>query len=184
MPGPGGVQISMIQTDAAINPGNSGGPLLNSLGELIGVNSMIYSPTGASAGLGFAIPVDHIKPVIADLIKYGKVMRPTLGIIPLDPRYLNYLAPSETGVMVMQIPDESFAAKAGLQGMRRNSRGQIYLGDMITKIEKDSIKDVNDIFTALSKYKIGDEVQITFKRYDPKSEKMVVKTTRLKLSGS
>src|SRR5690606_4532445 len=89
--GIGGVKIhGMIQTDCSINPGNSGGPLLNSAGQLIGMNTMIFSASGSSAGIGFAVPVDTIKRIVPDLIRFGKVNRPGLGIALLEDIYKGY----------------------------------------------------------------------------------------------
>lgn len=163
--GIGGVKIhNMIQTNADINPGNSGGPLLNSSGELIGMNTMIYSNSGTSAGLGFAIPIDSIKTIIPDLIKHGKVIRPALGIVPLAEQYHQHFLPGEKGIVIAYVPDDSAAAKAGLRGMRRDRMGRLYMGDIIKKIDKIKIESVDDLFQLLEKYKVGDKITVEIKR--------------------
>jgi S1-C subfamily serine protease len=163
--GIGGVKINnMIQTDAAINPGNSGGPLLNSNGELIGMNTMIYSASGTSAGLGFAVPVDSIARVVPDLIKFGKIIRPALGIVPLPEHYLAQMGKLPKGLVIAAVPEGTTAEKAGLRGMRRTRNGQIFMGDIITKIGNDPIESVDGVFEILDKYKIGDIVKLTIIR--------------------
>ncbi len=152
----------VIQTDAAINPGNSGGPLLDSGGRLIGVNTAIYSPSGASAGIGFSIPVDVVNWVVPELIKYGEIKRPTLGIQPANPRYANQLGIE--GVIVLKVFDNTGAAKAGIQPTRMDRQGKIYLGDIITKIGKYDIKSFNDLILTLEKFKPGETVDVTILR--------------------
>lgn len=159
-----GVPIrDVIQTDAAINPGNSGGPLLDSSGRLIGVNTAIYSPSGASAGIGFSIPVDVVKWVVPELIKYGKIQRPTLGIMSsggLEQRL------GIEGVLVMEVVPNRAAARAGIRPTMRNQYGKIVLGDIIVKIDKNKIKGYNDLILTLEEYKPGDEVEIVVLRED------------------
>jgi len=151
----GGVTIKdVIQTDAAINPGNSGGPLLNSSGELIGVNTAIYSPSGAYAGIGFSIPVDAVKRAIPDLIQYGRINRPTLGIYPA--RQVNQIE----GVVVVEVEKGSAAAKAGMQPAYRDRVGRIILGDVIVGINNDKIKSYSDLILTLEKYRPGDKVVV------------------------
>ncbi len=151
-----------IQTDAAINPGNSGGPLLDSSGRLIGVNTMIYSPSGAYAGIGFCIPSDVVSWVVPDLIKYGKLMRPTLGIEMASPRLMKRL--KVEGVMIMGLIENGAAAKAKLQPTYRSRNGAIHWGDIITKIGNDKITSKNDLILALEKYREGDVVSLEFIR--------------------
>ena len=171
--GVGGVKINnMIQTNADINPGNSGGPLLNSSGEVIGMNTLIYSNTGSSSGLGFAVPIDSIKEVVPDLIKHGKVIRPALGIVPLPEQYQDHFAPAEKGVVIAYVPENSSAAVAGLQGMRRDRMGRLYMGDVIKKIDKNKIDNIEDLYDALSKYKIGNSVILEIKRDNGKTIKI------------
>ena len=156
--------LPMIQTNADINPGNSGGPLLNSSGEVVGMNSMIYSSSGTSAGLGFAIPIDSIKAVVPDLIKHGKVIRPALGIVPLAEQYHNHFLPGEKGVVVAYVPEGSAADKAGLIGMRRDRMGRLHMGDIIKKLDGKKIENLDDLFELLDKYKIGDKIRLEIKR--------------------
>ncbi len=172
-----GVPIKdVIQTDAAINPGNSGGPLLNSSGELIGVNTAIYSPSGAYAGIGFSIPVDVVSWVIPDLIKFGKINRPTLGIELASQRIMQKLG--QEGILVLQVLKNGAASKAGIQPTTRNKYGEIVLGDIITKIDDYEIRSRDDLLLTLEKYKPGDEVEITYLRDDKK------RTIRLELGGN
>ncbi len=149
----------VIQTDAAINPGNSGGPLLDSSGRLIGVNTAIYSPSGASAGIGFSIPVDVVKWVVPDLIRYGEVRRPILGVGLLEANQY-----SGTGAMLKYVEEGSPADEAGLIGMSQDQYGRLLAGDVILQIDNFEISDNNDLINALEKYKIGDEIRIRFKR--------------------
>ncbi len=148
----------VIQTDAAINPGNSGGPLLNSLGQLIGVNTAIYSPSGASAGIGFAIPVNTVKEVVPQLIAYGKLLRPILGVELASDQWTRRYGVN--GVAIVRVLRGLPAADAGMIGAQRGQRGGIELGDIITHIEDDPIRTQDDYLSALEKYKIGDTVTI------------------------
>ena len=154
----------VIQTDAAINPGNSGGPLLNSLGQLVGVNTAIYSPSGGSAGIGFAIPVNLVKEVVPQLIAYGKILRPVLGVELASDRWTRRYGIG--GVAVIRVLRGLPAAKAGMQGATRNRRGEIVLGDIITHIEDQPIRSQDDYLSALEKYKVGDSISLTAKRGD------------------
>lgn len=154
----------VIQTDAAINPGNSGGPLLNSLGQLVGVNTAIYSPSGGSAGIGFAIPVNLVKEVVPQLIAYGKILRPVLGVELASDRWTRRYGIG--GVAVIRVLRGLPAAKAGIQGATRNRRGEIVLGDIITHIEDQPIRSQDDYLSALEKYKVGDSISLTAKRGD------------------
>ncbi len=162
IPGYGGVSIDgMIQTDASINPGNSGGALLNSLGKLIGINTVIFNAGGssASAGLGFAIPVDTVAAIVPQLIKHGKVSRPGLGIGILADYEAARFGLRE-GVMIKFVDPKGPAAKAGLMGFTRDRRGQYYIGDIITSINNVEVKSYDDLFSAIDKYKIGDKVKV------------------------
>lgn len=143
-----------IQTDAAINPGNSGGPLLNSSGKLIGVNTAIYSPSGASAGIGFSIPVDVVKWVVPELIKYGKIKRPTMGIEFARPLR------NITGALVYDVIAGGPADKAGIQPTVVDRYGRVRLGDIIIGFDDEKINSTNDLTLALEKYKTGDEVKL------------------------
>lgn len=173
--GIGGVKIhDMIQTDTAINQGNSGGPLLNSSGEVIGMNTMIVSRSGSNAGLGFAVPIDSIKRVTPQLIEHGKVIRPGLGIGVLEElvreRYVG-----NKGVALKFVDPEGAAGKAGLQGMMRDRYGRIYIGDVILKVNGKEVNNRDEIYHELGKYKVGETVAIEFMR-DKK-----VKTVKVKL---
>jgi S1-C subfamily serine protease len=148
----------VIQTDAAINPGNSGGPLLNSLGQLVGVNAAIYSPSGASAGIGFAIPVNTVKDVVPQLISYGRVLRPMIGVELASDRWVQRYRIE--GLPVVQAYPGLPAAKAGINGAFRNARGEVVLGDIITHIDDKPIRNQDDYFSALEAHKPGDSVRV------------------------
>lgn len=152
----------VIQTDAAINPGNSGGPLLDSSSRLIGVNTMIYSPSGASAGIGFSIPVDVVSWAVPDIIKYGQVKKPIMGIEILPPQTSTRL--ELKGVMVKSVAKNSGADNAGLKGIRMNQQGYNDPGDIITKINGQQILTNNDLFHILEQYEPGDKVEVEFLR--------------------
>ncbi|MBI2532718.1 MAG: trypsin-like peptidase domain-containing protein, partial [Deltaproteobacteria bacterium] len=152
----------VIQTDAAINPGNSGGPLLDSAGRLIGVNTAIYSPSGASAGIGFAIPVDTVNRIVPELIRSGKVTRPGMGIQIAEDQIAERLG--VTGVLVVEVVQGSAAAKAGLRPTRREASGRVRLGDVITAIDGKKIESPNELFLILERYKVGDSVNVTLVR--------------------
>lgn len=149
----------VIQSDAAINPGNSGGPLLDSAGRLIGVNTAIYSPSGASAGIGFAIPVDTVNRIVPELIRSGRITRPGFGIQIADEQIAQRLR--VTGVLVVDVARGSAAARAGIQPTRRDAQGRVILGDVITAIDGKKIESPNDMFLTLEKYKVGDAVNLT-----------------------
>ncbi len=161
----GAVIHDLIQTDAAINPGNSGGPLLDSAGRLIGVNTAIFSPSGAYAGIGFAIPVDTVNRIIPQLIAYGKYLEPSLGVVT-DER-LNELAQARLGfdgVMVMRVLPGSSAAKAGLRGVVIYPDGSIDPGDIIVSIDGKPIRSVREMDDILEKHRIGDVVTVEIAR--------------------
>lgn len=155
----------VIQTDAAINPGNSGGPLLDSAGRLIGINTAIYSPSGAYAGIGFAVPVDSVNLTVPDLIKTGRVERAGLGIQIAPDQVLRQL--KLTGALIMGFPENSAAEAAGLKATTRNPEtGEIELGDRIVAINQDPVAKGADLTRALGKYKVGDTVSVTVRRDD------------------
>lgn len=163
MPGVGGVTIrDMIQTDAAINPGNSGGPLLNSAGELIGMNTMIISRSGTSSGVGFAIPVDTIKKIVPQIIKFGKVIRPGLGISLLSDRYGQQLGIE--GVVIYEVPPDSEAYQKGLRGLTRSRLGRLVIQDVIKEIDGKKVRSYDDLYNLLDSYNIGDKVTLTVER--------------------
>jgi S1-C subfamily serine protease len=151
----------LIQTDAAINPGNSGGPLLDSAGRLIGINTAIFSPSGVSAGIGFAVPVDTINRVVPQLISQGKYLRPALGI-EVDEglnRKLSALLKVE-GVVILRVPPYSAAARAGLRGAQVTRDGGIVAGDIIISLEGQAVADVGTLLSRLDNYKVGDTVKL------------------------
>lgn len=168
--GAGGVSIrDMVQTDASINPGNSGGPLLNSNGELIGMNTMIVSPSGASSGLGFAVPVDTIKKIVPQLIRYGKVIKPGLPLTLLTDDQAQRFGVDINGVAIVRAP-----AGSGLNGISRDRRGYFYVGDVITAIDQIKVKSYDDLYSALENYKIGDSVTLTVEA-EGKARKVQIK---------
>ncbi len=148
----------VIQTDAAINPGNSGGPLLNSLGQLVGVNTAIYSPSGASAGIGFAIPVNTVKDVVPQLISYGRILRPIIGVELASDRWVRRYGIE--GLPIVQVFPGMPAADAGMSGAYRNAQGDIVLGDIITHIDGKAIRTQDDYFNAVEAREPGDKVRI------------------------
>lgn len=174
----GGVKIhDMIQTDAAINMGNSGGPLLNSSGNLIGMNTMIFSTSGSSAGLGFAVPVDTISMIVPQLIKHGRIIRPGLGIGIVPENLRKHVGMSEKGVIISYIDESGAAAKAGLKGMTQDRFGRVFVGDVILSIDEKDVNSLDDIYHALENYKIGDQVTVKYQR----GKKTL--TTKLKLQS-
>ena len=160
----------MIQTDASINPGNSGGPLLDSSGRMIGINTMIYSPSGGSVGIGFAVPVDTARRIVPELIQFGMVKRGWIDIVPvqLDRNIVRYgkLSVSE-GVLVSKVLQGGNAEKAGIAGGRldepvRYGRYTIYLGgDIIIEVDGDTIATLSDLFNALEDNAPGETVSVT-----------------------
>jgi S1-C subfamily serine protease len=163
----------MIQTDASINPGNSGGPLLNTRGELVGINTMIYSPSGGSVGIGFAVPVDIAKRVIPELIEHGKVERGWIDIVPVQlfPALVEYAKlPVKQGLLVSEVTRGGLAEKAGIEGGDRNNgiryRGnRIYLGgDIIIEVDGLPITGIQDLYAALEDNKPGETVKVKVNR--------------------
>jgi S1-C subfamily serine protease len=148
-----------IQTDAAINPGNSGGPLLDSSGRLIGMNTSILSPSGASAGIGFAVPVETIARAVPELIEYGREVRPTLGVQFADDAITRRFG--MTGALLLEVAHDGPAAKAGLRPTRQEiATGRIALGDIITALDKKPIQSNSELYLALETYKAGDHVRL------------------------
>ncbi|KAJ9562596.1 hypothetical protein OSB04_007756 [Centaurea solstitialis] len=146
----------VIQTDAAINPGNSGGPLLDSSGNLIGINTAIYSPSGASSGVGFSIPVDTVGGIVDQLVQFGKVTRPILGIKFAPDQSVEQLGVS--GVLVLDAPLNGPAGKAGLLPTKRDSYGRLILGDIITSVNGKKVVNGSDLYRILDQCKVGETV--------------------------
>jgi len=174
----------MIQTDASINPGNSGGPLLNSRGEMIGINTMIFSPSGGSVGIGFAVPVETAKRVVPDLIRFGKVQRGWIDITPVQlfPALVRYAnLPVSQGILVSEVAPGSNAEKAGLRGGReavRYGRSLIYLGgDIIVEVDKMPVTSLYDLLGALEDNKPGESVEVKILR-DRKPISLTVKLSQ------
>ena len=154
----------VIQTDAAINPGNSGGPLLDSAGRLIGVNTAIYSPTGSSAGIGFAIPVDTVNRVVPQLIRTGKFAAPSLGIV-VDDRLGRTITSRMRveGVLILGVRSGSAAEAAGLRGTQMTREGVI-VGDVITHVDGRKVRTTDELIAAIQKRNFGDTVTLTIIR--------------------
>jgi S1-C subfamily serine protease len=178
---PDGMQIDdAIQTDAAINPGNSGGPLMNWRGEVIGINTMIYSGVGQSAGIGFAIPINTAKAVLNDLVTLGRVRRPALGIrtIPIDPELADQMGlPADYGLLIVQVVPGGAADRAGLHGgTERAYLGNIPImlgGDLIVAIDGQRVDDQQALAQMMNSHRAGDTVRITFYRGKKKMEATV-----------
>jgi len=155
-----------IQTDASINPGNSGGPLLDSHGRMIGINSQILSPSGASAGVGFAVPVNIAKRIVPQLIRSGEVRRPKLGITSRDVEVLKNQVelPVSQGVVIWQVAPGDAAANAGLRGLTQTENGDVELGDIIVGIDNDKVANNDDLYRLLDKHQVGDTVQVQIMR--------------------
>jgi len=149
-----------IQTDAAINPGNSGGPLLDSAGRLIGVNTSIYSPSGASAGIGFAIPVDEVNRIVPRLIRDGRFIRPALGV-SAAPENLHAALKLPRGVALLRVNPGSQAAQAGLQVFARARDGSLIQGDVITAINDEPVGDLDEMLSVLERRQIGERVTLS-----------------------
>lgn len=153
----------MIQTDAAINPGNSGGPLLDSAGRVIGVNTAIISPSGTSAGIGFAIPIDEVNLVVPRLIRFEKAARPSLGIVEAPDQWVRQLGAE--GVLILDLVPNGPAHKAGLRPTRRDDFGRIRWGDIITAVDEHAVKSAKELFSLLdANYKVGQVVTVTYER--------------------
>ena len=153
---------NVIQTDAAINPGNSGGPLLDSSGRLIGINTAIYSPSGSSAGIGFAIPIDEVNRVVTQLIRSGKVTRPGLGVSIFPDQQVPDLRGK--GVLVQSVKPGSPAEKASMRGTRVEEGEVKQIGDLIVAIDGKPVTKRRDLYVILDGHKVGDQVVVTVER--------------------
>ena len=152
----------VIQTDAAINPGNSGGPLLDSAGRLIGVNTAIYSPSGASSGIGFAVPVDTVRRVVPQLITHGRVIKPGLGVnLVADATAQRLKLP---GPMIAKVQPGGPADRAGLRGLSEGRSRRIVMGDVITHIDGERTPNADALLGALEKREPRDTVTLTIRR--------------------
>jgi S1-C subfamily serine protease len=169
---PDGMSIDeAIQTDAAINPGNSGGPLLNWHGEVIGINTMIASNSGQSAGIGFAIPINTAKAVLNDLVTLGRVRRPALGVrtIPITPELAEQMGlPSDFGLLVIQVLPGGAADRAGLRGGTERAylgNSPIMLGgDLIVAVDGEKVEDQQDLAQIMNNHRAGDTVRMSVYR--------------------
>lgn len=157
-----------IQTDAAINPGNSGGPLLDSAGRLIGVNTAIYSPSGSSAGIGFAVPVDTVNRVVPQLIRHGRVIRPGLGVRVADDAIARRL--NLPGVLIMRVDKGGAADKGGLRGTRRDAYGRWQLGDILISLGEKRLRSSDDLLDALDAHQVGETVPVVIVRNDTRKQ--------------
>ena len=160
--GIGGVAIrDMIQTDAAINPGNSGGPLLDSRGRLIGMNTIIFSRSGSSAGIGFAVPAQTIRRVVPQIIRTGRADQVGIGVEILDDSVARRLG--ARGVVIRRVAKGGPAERAGLRGLRRTRAGMA-LGDIIVGVDGKPVRDFDDLYNALDRHAPGESVQIEIVR--------------------
>ncbi len=159
---PAGFPIrDVIQSDAAINPGNSGGPLLDSSGRLIGVNTAIYSPSGASAGIGFAVPVDTVRELVPQLIEFGRPVQPGIGVVLVEDRLAARVG--VRGVIVRQVTQGSPAARAGIEGLRQTRRG-LALGDVIVGVGDQRVESLQDLVLAFEDIGVGGTARLTLER--------------------
>jgi len=154
----------IIQTDAAINPGNSGGPLLNSSGQLIGLNTAIYSASGTSSGVGFALPVDMVTGIVDQIIRFGRVTRPIIGVSFAPDEIAEQLGLG--GVLVLDAREGGPAYRAGIRSTKRDDSGRLLLGDVIVGIDGEKIEDSYDLYHALDKHVVGDSVKVSVFRDD------------------
>lgn len=152
----------VIQTDAAINPGNSGGPLLDSVGRLIGVNTQIVSPSGAFAGIGFAVPVDTVNRIVPELIKHGKLIRPGLGVSLVPDAMAKHWGVK--GLIIGKVSKGGAAEQAGLKGARETVPGRVELGDVILAVDGTPVVTVDSLMDVLEEHKVGDQVAVEILR--------------------
>lgn len=165
-PIPGISNRDMIQTDAAINPGNSGGPLMDSRGYLIGMNTSIYSQSGNSAGVGFAVPSNVIKRIVAQIIKHGKVSQPGLGIEPFPPQLAQRYFRLKSGILISGFlkNQPSSAARAGLRGTTVENNDNIVMGDVIVGADGKKIENLDDLYNTLENKSVGDKIKVDYLR--------------------
>jgi S1-C subfamily serine protease len=164
VPGIGGVTIrNMIQTDTPINPGNSGGPLLNSSGQLIGMNTMIYSHSGASAGIGFAVPADDIERIVTQIINNGRVVLSGIGIQSVPPNIAHKLGVHK-GILIAEVLPKTPAYKAHLRGTHRDAWGRTVLGDIIVALNGHAVRNYDVLYNMLTEIKVGQKVTVSIQR--------------------
>ncbi|WP_415075397.1 S1C family serine protease [Legionella sp.] len=164
VPGIGGVTIrNMIQTDTPINPGNSGGPLLNSAGQLIGLNTMIYSRSGASAGVGFAVPADDIQRIASQIIQHGRVILSGIGVHSIAPNIAQKLGVHK-GVLIADVLPDTPASKLNLRPTHRDAWGRIVLGDVIVALNGRAVDDYDALYNQLTDIKVGEKITLSIQR--------------------
>jgi len=161
----------VVQTDAAINPGNSGGPLLDSAGRLIGVNTQIISPSGAYAGIGFAVPVDTVNRIVPELIKHGKLIRPGLGVSLVPDAMARRWGIK--GLVIGKVSRGGSAERAGLKGARETPTGRIELGDIVVAVAGKPVMTIDELMDVLEHHKVGDQVVVEILR-ENRREKVTV----------
>ena len=161
----------VVQTDAAINPGNSGGPLLDSAGRLIGVNTQIISPSGAYAGVGFAVPVDTVNRIVPELIKHGKLIRPGLGVSLVPDAMARRWGIK--GLVIGKVTSGGAAERAGLKGARETSSGRIELGDIVVGVAGKPVTTIDELMDVLEHHKVGDQVAVDILRGNRREKIMV-----------
>nr|MBI3612940.1 trypsin-like peptidase domain-containing protein [Nitrospirota bacterium] len=152
----------VIQTDAAINPGNSGGPLLDGAGRLIGINTQIISPSGAYAGIGFAVPVDTINRIVPELIQHGKLIKPGLGVTLIPDAMARQWGIK--GLVVGRVLRGGAAERAGLKGVRESYGGRIELSDIIVGIDGRTVSELDEFLSVLDRHKVGDRISVEYLR--------------------
>ncbi len=162
----------VIQTDAAINPGNSGGPLLDSTGRLIGINTQIVSPSGAFAGIGFAVPVDTVNRIVPELIKYGKLIRPGLGVSLVPDAMAQRWGIK--GLVIGKVSKGSGAERAGLRPARETVAGRVELGDVIVGVDGKAVETIDDLMDIMERRKVGDQVIVEYVRGNRRQQAAVV----------
>lgn len=164
VPGIGGVTIrNMIQTDTAINPGNSGGPLLNSAGQLIGLNTMIYSQSGASAGIGFAVPADDVHRTVTQIIQHGRVILSGIGIQQVEPNLAKNLGVTK-GILIARTLPHTPAALSKLRSTYKDARGRLVMGDIILAINAHPIANYDALYNFLTEVKVGEQITLSIQR--------------------
>jgi S1-C subfamily serine protease len=161
----------VVQTDAAINPGNSGGPLLDSAGRLIGVNTQIISPSGAYAGIGFAVPVDTINRIVPELIKHGKLIRPGFGVSLVPDAMARRWGIK--GLIIGKVSRGGAAERAGLKGARETATGRIELGDIVVAVAGRPVTTIDELMDVLENHKVGDQVAVEILRENRREKIMV-----------